>query len=36
MLLQTEAMETAADKSDKPAVQQHLFVLRKRYVELGC
>ena len=36
VLLQTEAVEAAADKSTKPAVQQHLFVLRKRHTELGC
>ena len=36
VLLQTEAAEAAADKSSKPAVQQHLFVLRKRHTELGC
>jgi hypothetical protein len=36
ILLQTEAAEAAADKSARPAVQQHLFILRKRYTELGC
>lgn len=36
ILPQTEAVEAAADKSTRPAVQQHLFRLRKRYTELGC
>lgn len=36
VLLRTEAMEAAADKLDKPAVQRKLFVLRTRYTELGC
>lgn len=36
VLLQTEAAEAASDKSGKPAVQQYLFVLRKRHTELGC
>lgn len=36
VLLQTEAAEATADKSTRPAVQYHLFTLRKRYTELGC
>jgi hypothetical protein len=36
VLLRTEAMEAAADKPSKPAVQRDLFVLRNRYTELGC
>jgi hypothetical protein len=36
VLLRTEAMEAAANKLDKPAVQRNLFVLRTRYTELGC
>jgi len=35
-LLHTEALEAAADKAGKPAVQRNLFVLRTRYVALGC
>ena len=36
VLLRTEAIEAAADKSTKLAVQRDLFDLRKRYTELGC
>ncbi|MBD8529641.1 DUF4124 domain-containing protein [Massilia sp. CFBP 13647] len=36
VLMQTEALEAAADKAGKPAVQRDLFVLRTRYVALGC
>ena len=36
VLLHTEALEAAADKAGKPAVQRNLFVLRSRYVALGC
>lgn len=36
VLLKTEQAEAAADRSARPAVQQRLFVLRKRYTELGC
>jgi len=36
VLLSTEAMEAAADKLTRPAVQRDLFQLRNRYNALGC
>lgn len=35
-LLETEAMESAADQSTKPSIERDLFILRTRYTKLGC
>lgn len=35
-LLQLEAMEKAADKAARAAIQRDLFLLRQRFTELRC
>lgn len=36
VLLDLEAREKTADRTDKPLVQRDLFLLRQRFTQLGC